>query len=48
MIFGYSALSSQMEQYSTVLNWVVDTLAQGSTVKPPRALPVLRGTSQNL
>nr|XP_004571460.2 transient receptor potential cation channel subfamily M member 4 isoform X1 [Maylandia zebra] len=36
-------LQAQMEQYSTVLNWVVDTLAQGSTVKPPRALPVLRG-----
>ncbi|XP_006805836.1 transient receptor potential cation channel subfamily M member 4-like [Neolamprologus brichardi] len=41
-------LQAQMEHYSTVLNWVVDTLAQGSTVKPPRAPPVLRGTSQNL
>ncbi|XP_063337917.1 transient receptor potential cation channel subfamily M member 4-like [Pelmatolapia mariae] len=41
-------LQAQMEHYSTVLNWVVDTLAQGSTFKPPRPTPVLRDTSQNL
>ncbi|CAI5659078.1 unnamed protein product [Oreochromis niloticus] len=35
-------LQAQMEHYSTVLNWVVDTLAQGSTVKPPRPPPALR------
>ncbi|XP_039472525.1 transient receptor potential cation channel subfamily M member 4-like isoform X1 [Oreochromis aureus] len=35
-------LQAQMEHYSTVLNWVVDILAQGSTFKPPRPPPALR------
>uniref|UniRef100_A0A669EY66 Transient receptor potential cation channel subfamily M member 4 n=1 Tax=Oreochromis niloticus TaxID=8128 RepID=A0A669EY66_ORENI len=42
------SLENQIEYCSSALNWVVDTLAQGSTFKPPRPPPALRGTSQNL
>lgn len=37
---------SQMEYCSNALSWIVDTLAQGSTFKPPRPPPTLRGTSK--
>uniref|UniRef100_A0A8C4F8F4 Transient receptor potential cation channel subfamily M member 4 n=1 Tax=Dicentrarchus labrax TaxID=13489 RepID=A0A8C4F8F4_DICLA len=35
---------SQMEYCSNALSWIVDTLAQSSTFKPPRPPPTLRGT----
>uniref|UniRef100_A0A3Q0SCD5 Uncharacterized protein n=1 Tax=Amphilophus citrinellus TaxID=61819 RepID=A0A3Q0SCD5_AMPCI len=38
------ALENQMEYCSNALSWVVDTLAEGSTFKPPRPPPTLRGT----
>lgn len=38
---------SQMEYCSNALSWIVDTLAQGSTFKPPRPPPTLRGTSKS-
>lgn len=34
----------QMEYCSKALSWIVDTMAQGSTFKPPRPPPTLRGT----
>uniref|UniRef100_A0A3Q4HCP1 Transient receptor potential cation channel subfamily M member 4-like n=1 Tax=Neolamprologus brichardi TaxID=32507 RepID=A0A3Q4HCP1_NEOBR len=37
------SLENQMEYCSSALSWVVDTLSQGSTFKPPRP-PPLRGT----
>ncbi|XP_019218186.1 transient receptor potential cation channel subfamily M member 4 [Oreochromis niloticus] len=36
------SLENQIEYCSSALNWVVDTLAQGSTFKPPRPPPALR------
>ncbi|XP_036936894.1 transient receptor potential cation channel subfamily M member 5-like isoform X2 [Acanthopagrus latus] len=36
------ALESEMEYCSNALSWIVDTLAQGSTFKPPRPPPTLR------
>uniref|UniRef100_A0A4W6G5S7 Transient receptor potential melastatin 4b3 n=1 Tax=Lates calcarifer TaxID=8187 RepID=A0A4W6G5S7_LATCA len=39
------ALENEMEYCSNALSWIVDTLAQGSTFKPPRPPPTLRGTS---
>ncbi|XP_024659218.2 transient receptor potential cation channel subfamily M member 4 [Maylandia zebra] len=42
------SLENQIEYCSSAISWVVDTLAQGSTFKPPRPPPALRGTSQNL
>lgn len=39
----YSALYFQMDYCSSALSWVVDTLAQGSTFKPPRPPPASRG-----
>ncbi|XP_049916558.1 transient receptor potential cation channel subfamily M member 4-like [Epinephelus moara] len=38
------ALENEMEYCSSALSWVVDTLAQGSTFKPPRPPPTLRDT----
>ncbi|KAI3364999.1 hypothetical protein L3Q82_001166 [Scortum barcoo] len=38
------ALENEMEYCSSALSWIVDTLAQGSTFKPPRPPPTLRGT----
>uniref|UniRef100_A0A3Q3VMZ5 Uncharacterized protein n=1 Tax=Mola mola TaxID=94237 RepID=A0A3Q3VMZ5_MOLML len=40
------ALETEMEYCSNALSWIVDTLAQGSTFKPPRPPPTLRGTSK--
>lgn len=37
-----------MEYCSNALSWIVDTLAQGSTFKPPRPPPTLRGTSEDV
>ncbi|XP_061911812.1 transient receptor potential cation channel subfamily M member 4-like [Entelurus aequoreus] len=36
------ALESEMEYCSNALSWIVDTLAQGSSFKPPRPPPTLR------
>ncbi|XP_056885153.1 transient receptor potential cation channel subfamily M member 4-like [Takifugu flavidus] len=36
------ALENEMEYCSNALSWIVDTLAQGSTFKPPRPPPTLR------
>uniref|UniRef100_A0A3Q3GHC5 Transient receptor potential cation channel, subfamily M, member 4b, tandem duplicate 1 n=1 Tax=Labrus bergylta TaxID=56723 RepID=A0A3Q3GHC5_9LABR len=36
------ALETEMEYCSNALTWIVDTLAQGSTFKPPRPPPTLR------
>ncbi|XP_059180952.1 transient receptor potential cation channel subfamily M member 4-like [Centropristis striata] len=36
------ALENEMEYCSNALSWIVDTLAQGSTFKPPRPPPSLR------
>uniref|UniRef100_A0A3Q3LU33 Histidine rich calcium binding protein n=1 Tax=Mastacembelus armatus TaxID=205130 RepID=A0A3Q3LU33_9TELE len=36
------ALENEMEYCSSALSWIVDTLAQGSTFKPPRPPPTLR------
>ncbi|XP_067431535.1 transient receptor potential cation channel subfamily M member 4-like isoform X2 [Thunnus thynnus] len=36
------ALEAEMEYCSNALSWIVDTLAQGSTFKPPRPPPTLR------
>ncbi|XP_061765362.1 transient receptor potential cation channel subfamily M member 4-like isoform X1 [Nerophis ophidion] len=36
------ALESEMEYCSNALSWIVDTLAQGSSFKPPRTPPTLR------
>ncbi|XP_034049024.1 transient receptor potential cation channel subfamily M member 4-like isoform X2 [Thalassophryne amazonica] len=36
------ALESEMEYCTSALSWIVDTLAQGSTFKPPRAPPTAR------
>lgn len=41
-----SRVSPQMEYCSNALSWIVDTLAQGSTFKPPRPPPTLRGVSE--
>uniref|UniRef100_A0A3Q4HCC4 Transient receptor potential cation channel subfamily M member 4-like n=1 Tax=Neolamprologus brichardi TaxID=32507 RepID=A0A3Q4HCC4_NEOBR len=38
------SLENQMDYCSSALSWVVDTLAQGSTFKPPRPPPASRGT----
>ncbi|XP_061519985.1 transient receptor potential cation channel subfamily M member 4-like [Phycodurus eques] len=35
-------LESEMEYCSSALSWIVDTLAQGSSFKPPRPPPTLR------
>uniref|UniRef100_H3DCK7 Uncharacterized protein n=1 Tax=Tetraodon nigroviridis TaxID=99883 RepID=H3DCK7_TETNG len=40
------ALENEMEYCSNALSWIVDTLAQGSTFKPPRPPPTLRGAPQ--
>uniref|UniRef100_A0A3B4GCR6 Transient receptor potential cation channel subfamily M member 5-like n=1 Tax=Pundamilia nyererei TaxID=303518 RepID=A0A3B4GCR6_9CICH len=37
------SLENQMDYCSSALSWVVDTLAQGSTFKPPRPPPASRG-----
>uniref|UniRef100_A0A8C2WNC2 Transient receptor potential cation channel, subfamily M, member 4b, tandem duplicate 1 n=1 Tax=Cyclopterus lumpus TaxID=8103 RepID=A0A8C2WNC2_CYCLU len=37
-----------MEYCSNALSWIVDTLAQGSTFKPPRPPPTSRGTNENM
>lgn len=37
----------QMEYCSNALSWIVDTLAQGSTFKPPRPPPTLRGIAKS-
>jgi len=39
---------SQMEYCSNALSWIVDTLAQGSTFKPPRPPPTSRGNHDNM
>ncbi|XP_019962618.2 transient receptor potential cation channel subfamily M member 4-like [Paralichthys olivaceus] len=39
------ALENEMEYCSSALSWIVDTLAQGSTFKPPRPPPTLRDVS---
>ncbi|XP_033963257.1 transient receptor potential cation channel subfamily M member 4-like [Pseudochaenichthys georgianus] len=36
------ALENEMEYCSSALSWIVDTLAQGSTFKPPRPPPTIR------
>ncbi|XP_071763453.1 transient receptor potential cation channel subfamily M member 4-like isoform X1 [Centroberyx gerrardi] len=36
------ALETEMEYCSNALSWIVDTLAQGSTVKPSRSPPTFR------
>ncbi|XP_022075405.2 transient receptor potential cation channel subfamily M member 4-like [Acanthochromis polyacanthus] len=36
------ALENEMEYCSNALSWIVDTLAQGSTFKPPRPPPTIR------
>lgn len=36
------ALENEMEYCSNALSWIVDTLAQGSTFKPPRPPPILK------
>ncbi|CAJ1080976.1 transient receptor potential cation channel subfamily M member 4-like [Xyrichtys novacula] len=36
------ALENEMEYCSAALSWIVETLAQGSSVKPPRPPPTLR------
>ncbi|XP_010773399.1 transient receptor potential cation channel subfamily M member 4-like [Notothenia coriiceps] len=36
------ALENEMEYCSSALSWIVDTLAQGSTFKPPRPPPTTR------
>ncbi|XP_072230099.1 transient receptor potential cation channel subfamily M member 4-like [Leuresthes tenuis] len=36
------ALENEMEYCSNALSWIVDTLAQGGTFKPPRPPPTLR------
>ncbi|XP_044035760.1 transient receptor potential cation channel subfamily M member 4-like isoform X2 [Siniperca chuatsi] len=36
------ALENEMEYCSNALSWIVETLAQGSTFKPPRPPPTLR------
>ncbi|KAM4623337.1 transient receptor potential cation channel subfamily M member 4-like isoform 1-T1 [Polymixia lowei] len=36
------ALETEMEYCSSALSWIVDTMAQSSTVKPPRPPPTLR------
>ncbi|XP_010749717.2 transient receptor potential cation channel subfamily M member 4 [Larimichthys crocea] len=36
------ALENEMEYCSKALSWIVDTMAQGSTFKPPRPPPTLR------
>uniref|UniRef100_A0A671YDH7 Histidine rich calcium binding protein n=1 Tax=Sparus aurata TaxID=8175 RepID=A0A671YDH7_SPAAU len=41
------ALESEMEYCSNALSWIVDTLAQGSTFKPPRPPPTLRGIAKS-
>ncbi|XP_028286858.1 transient receptor potential cation channel subfamily M member 4-like [Parambassis ranga] len=38
------ALENEMEYCSNALSWIVDTLAQSSTFKPPRPPPTLRDT----
>ncbi|XP_070845951.1 transient receptor potential cation channel subfamily M member 4-like isoform X1 [Chaetodon trifascialis] len=38
------AVENEMEYCSNALSWIVDTLAQGSTFKPPRPPPTLRDT----
>ncbi|XP_030019179.1 transient receptor potential cation channel subfamily M member 4-like [Sphaeramia orbicularis] len=38
------ALENEMEYCSNALSWIVDTLANSSTFKPPRAPPALRDT----
>ncbi|TMS22054.1 Transient receptor potential cation channel subfamily M member 4 [Larimichthys crocea] len=38
------ALENEMEYCSKALSWIVDTMAQGSTFKPPRPPPTLRAT----
>lgn len=38
-----SVLPFQMEYCSSALCWIVDTLAQNSTFKPPRPPPMFRG-----
>uniref|UniRef100_A0A3B4VMY7 Transient receptor potential cation channel, subfamily M, member 4b, tandem duplicate 1 n=1 Tax=Seriola dumerili TaxID=41447 RepID=A0A3B4VMY7_SERDU len=37
------ALENEMEYCSNALSWIVETLAQSSTFKPPRPPPTLRG-----
>uniref|UniRef100_A0A3B4G8G0 Ion transport domain-containing protein n=1 Tax=Pundamilia nyererei TaxID=303518 RepID=A0A3B4G8G0_9CICH len=46
--FEHRLRSLENQYCSSAISWVVDTLAQGSTFKPPRPPPALRGTSQNL
>ncbi|KAK5850774.1 hypothetical protein PBY51_001621 [Eleginops maclovinus] len=36
------ALENEMEYCSSALSWIVDTLSQGSTFKPPRPPPTIR------
>uniref|UniRef100_A0A3B4XAH5 Transient receptor potential cation channel, subfamily M, member 4b, tandem duplicate 1 n=1 Tax=Seriola lalandi dorsalis TaxID=1841481 RepID=A0A3B4XAH5_SERLL len=38
------ALENEMEYCSNALSWIVETLDQSSTFKPPRPPPTLRGT----